>query len=306
MRRAVLFLALAGACGDDFDPYYRLTALRVLAIAAEPAAPTTGETSTIGALVYTPPGESVTSWQWSWCPFAGPANEGYPCLIDEDDLAALGGGGNVPSFDLGSAETASFESSIDPAILAAVCEGTPGQPSVVDCAGGFPVQLRLGVQSGAAQITAVREFRLRFAPEHEPNANPAIDGLVAVIGGAEQPVGDAPDTTLARGEETVIRTRIAPEVSESYTAIDEDTGQPATVRERLIVSWFVETGDLDDERTTFIDGVTTLDQALENTWEPDLTDEFERDTADLFVVVRDARGGTSWRRGTVALGAAPP
>jgi hypothetical protein len=249
----------------------------------------------------------VTSRAWSFCPFAGPANEGYPCLIDEEDLAQLGGGAaaSVPPFDLGSGETASLENTIDPAILAAVCAGTPDQPAVVDCEGGFPVQVKLVVSAGEARITSVRELRLRFAPEHEPNANPTIDGLVAVAAGGEQPLGDTPDTTLLRGEETVIRARVPAEASESFTGLDEDTGEPGPQKERLILSWFVESGDLDTERTAFIDGVVGLEAALENTWEPDAVDDYPRDTSDLFVVVRDSRGGVTWRRGAATLGAVP-
>ncbi len=299
---AVLAVAASG-CGEDFESISRLSSLRVLALQAEPAAPANGETSTLSALVYTPPGVSVTSYAWSWCPFAGPASEGSKCLVTEAELAAMGV--QVPPFDLGSAETASFEHNLDPALLASICGATaPGQPSFLDCEGGLPVQVKLVVTAGAEQITAINTLRLRFAPEHEANANPPIDGLSAVVAGTEVPVDLAPGPTLLRGEETDVRAQVQPTASEGYMGLDE-MGLPVAVREALVLSWFVESGELKDERTAFIDGVVELAPALENVWEPGLLKDYDRPTADLIVVIRDSRGGVSWRRGTVTLGDAP-
>ena len=167
-----LSAGLTTGCSEGFDPYNRLATPRVLAIQSDPVAPAPGETTTLSALLYEPPEDAVASMSWSWCPFAGSAAEGYPCLISEEELAELNGGDSpVPSYDLGDGETATFEHSLDPALLAAVCEGTADQPELLDCEGGFPVQLKLTVESeggGAGGQRAHHATPLRRQPRAQP------------------------------------------------------------------------------------------------------------------------------------------
>lgn len=294
MRRFALALAAvvgAAACGPGFDPPSLLLGLRVLGVRSEPVTPAAGESTTLSALVYAPPGAAPVTYAWSWCPFPGAASDGYPCLVSEAELAELTGGAPVPPYDLGDAETATFEHTIDPDLLRTVCTGSPGQPAAVDCATGFPIQIKLVVTSGAESITAVKRLRLRFEDTHEPNANPIVDGLE---------VADE----LARRVEAPIHVLVPPESSETFMGTDE-RDQPIEEKERLIVSWFVETGSVGDDITAFIDGRTPLADALENTWKPDGAEDYAPATSDLIVVVRDNRDGTSWTRTTVALGAEP-
>ena len=52
-----MLLALASGCaGEEFDPFNRLTSLRVLAIKSEPVAPAPGEVTTLSSLLYVPEG----------------------------------------------------------------------------------------------------------------------------------------------------------------------------------------------------------------------------------------------------------
>jgi hypothetical protein len=298
-----LSAGLATGCSEGFDPYNRLSTPRVLAIQNDPVAPAPGETTTLSALLYEPPEDAVATMSWSWCPFAGPAAQGYPCLVTEEELAALNGGGSpVPAYDLGQGETATFEHSLDPALLDAVCQGTADQPELLDCEGGFPVQIKLTVESeGGAQVDSVRTMRLRFDDSHEPNLNPWVEGLLAVIDDEEQQIGDEPSVTLPRRAETVIRAQVPEDVIESYTGLD-DEGEPEERVEQLIFTWFVESGDTKSQRTTFIDEVEPLEDAVENEWEPDGTDDYPRDTSQVVVVVRDDRDGVAWLSGVVTLG----
>ena len=55
-------------------------------------------------------------------------------------------------------------------------------------------------------------------------------------------------------------------------------------------------------RTTFIDEVEPLEDAVENEWEPDGVDDYPRDTSQVVVVVRDDRDGVAWMSGVVTLG----
>jgi hypothetical protein len=302
---AAAALALAG-CGDDFVPFNRLVSLRVLAIQSEPVAPLTDESATLTPLVYTPPGAGAVSYEWSWCPFPGSGNDGYPCLVSEEEVRDLAGASadSIPPFDLGSDPTAVFDNSIEPDLLELLCEGTTQVPSLVSCEGGFPVQLRLTVRAGDQEVVTVRTLRLRFDPDSEPNANPAIGGLAAVVGDDEVELGDEPAVDLPRGEETTIRARVDDDAAEPYTGTGDD-GEPVAARERLIFTWFIESGDTSDERTVFIDDAVALADASEVEWEPAREDDFAGAVSAFILVLRDDREGVSWRRVTAGLEDSP-
>jgi hypothetical protein len=310
-RRALaVALALSGlsvGCAEGFDPYNRLGDLRVLALRSEPAAPGPGETTALDALVYLPPGDTVASYQWSWCPYTGPSTDGYPCLISEDELAELAGDRDFPPYDLGTEATASFAHTLDPDLLAGVCASAAdvGEASLIDCAEGFPARVTLVVRGeSGAEIETVRTLHLRFDEDQEPNANPIVTGLRAVLDGDEEVIGEEPTLTLLRNEETVVRADVPEESIESYTGVDDD-GAPEERVEELILTWFVESGDTKSERTAFLDGIEPLEDATENEWEPDAVDDYERETSSIYVIVRDDRDGIAWVRGEVALGEAP-
>jgi hypothetical protein len=306
-----LAAALAGAsagCAEEFDPYNRLTALRVLAIRSEPPTPGPGETATLSALVYAPPDEPPLSYEWSWCPMAGPAGEGYPCLVSPEQVAMLEQAGIVlPPFDLGSGPTATLAHTIDPALIAQLCAGTAGVlPQLPDCEGGFPVKIRLTVRSGDRALIAVRDLRLRFDPATEPNQNPVIEGILAE---AEVdrfvPVTEQEAPTLPRDEETVIRALVSESQSEEYSGRDIEL-RPARVRELLMLTWFIESGSTRSEQTSFIFGEVPIMDAVSNEWTPARTKDYAGDRSRVIVVLRDSRGGVSWTEGAVTLGGDPP
>jgi hypothetical protein len=299
---ALLAPALAAGCGADFDPYNRLTKLRVLAIRSEPPAPAAGETAILTPLLYIPDGDPPVAFQWSWCPAPGSASEGYPCLVTAAELAQ--GGASVPPFELGSGATAAFMHTVDPALLQGLCGGIPGALDKPDCAGGFPVQVKLTLTSASAQVTTVLTLRLRFDPSDPPNRNPRVDGLEAMLEAGPQPIGDEPAVVLPRQTNTTVRAAVPEEDAERYPGLDA-AGDPAEVRERLTLSWFVESGDLDDGRTGFIEGVTDFATAVTTRWKPASEKDYPRDASRIVVVVRDNRGGVAWRTGAVRLGAAP-
>jgi len=309
-RALVVALALSAGvsagCSEGFDPYNRLTGLRVLAIQSEPVAPAPDETTTLTPLIYLPPGDAVASMSWSWCPYAGPSSQGYPCLISEEQLAQLAGGADdLPPYDLGSGETASFDHTLDPDLLASVCAGAADQPELLDCEEGFPARVTLTVRSDSGEeVETVRILHLRFTDDQEPNQNPVVDGLRAVVDGGDEVIGDEPTVTLPRNTDTVVRADVPDDVIESYTGTDDD-GQPEERVEELVLTWFVESGDTKSERTAFIDEIEPLEDAIENEWSPDGPDDYPRDTSQIVVVVRDDRDGVAWASGSVALGDAP-
>jgi hypothetical protein len=301
-----LLLALAApACEDPFDPYNRLTSLRVLAIRADPPLPAPGETSTFSALVYSKPDDPPLSFKWSWCPQPGPAEEGYPCRISEDQVTALAAAGvTLPSFDLGDQPTAQLTHAVDPLILTQLCEGA-GLPQVPRCEGGFPIQIRLTITSATKTVTAVRELRLRLGAAAEANTNPTIEGLMAQPPEQElQALDEQASMTLPRHEKSVIRAVVPEAVAEEYDGLDNDR-RPARVHEILALTWFVESGDTKSERTSFIHGQIPLADALENQWTPARTKDYESSRSRIIVVIRDSRGGVAWREGSVMLGETP-
>ena len=94
------------------------------------------------------------------------------------------------------------------------------------------------------------------------------------------------------------------DVIETYTGLD-DQGDPVESVEQLTLTWFVESGDTQSQRTAFIDDVEPLDDASQNEWEPDGETDYPRDTSEVVVVVRDDREGVAWGRGVVTLGDPP-
>ena len=115
---------------------------------------------------------------------------------------------------------------------------------------------------------------------------------------------DGPLVTVPRQVETRLQVDMAESVAEVYLGKDDD-GNPATLTERLFLTWFIETGDTDDQRTSFYSGSTNFADLLKNNWTPGAVKNYPSDTARIFVVAHDNRGGVSWRTGTVNLGPAP-
>lgn len=287
-------------CGGDFDPYERLTSLRILAIQSEPVAPAPGEMTTLSALVYVPPPADgapapTVTMKWSWCPFVGPANAGYPCLVTEEQVRSVAG--DVPPFDLMGNFTAQFKHTLDPAMLRLICNGMAGLPKPPDCSDGFPVTVQLTVSTGDDQETAIRPLHLLLEPAKEPNTNPTISGLVTrEADGDEHALQGA---LLRRLADNNVRAIADESAAETY---HDSTG--LAVRERLYISWFVETGTMKHPRTGFNPGAdppTLFPDLLPNTWRPAGTDVYKRSTAQLFAVLRDSRDGVMWTNATATL-----
>jgi hypothetical protein len=306
---AVLAAAGGGACTQDFPPFNRLDSLRVLAIQAEPAAPLTGETTTLTPLIFTPGDPADVTYRWSWCPAPGPAEQGYKCLITEEELTAALGGATLPSFYRGESPTATLENALPAAALAAICGGTvPGLPAP-NCSGGFPVQIALDVTQGGETVQSVVTVKMRFdGATQAPNANPKIDDLTAFRDGTWHsiPTTAVDDTfALPRDAATRLKAVVVPEASEIYDGLDE-TDKPAQgLHERLYLTWFIESGDTDNARTSFIFDRTPFETMLNNTWTPAVSRLYPDNTARLYVVIHDSRGGVGWRSGIVQLEPTP-
>ena len=305
---AMAGLALLSGCSPDFEPYNRLRSLRVMAIQSEPAAPITGETATLSALVFTAGEDQSVTYSWSWCPFPAPAEQGYRCLVTEDQLAPFG---PLPPLNLGTGTTAMLPNSIAPEILRMLCEGTEASPIIPNCNNGFPIQIRLAVHTDAGatdpadDVVAVVTARWRFDPATTPNANPTVDGLSVVLDGQPTPIDDQATVTLPRDRNRNLLLAVSPSASETYQGMN-DEGETAELQERLFVTWFIETGNTDSSRTSYFPDRTSFEEMLKNMWTPAPEDEhYPKDTARIYTVIHDNRGGVGWRSGTVRLGSTP-
>jgi hypothetical protein len=301
-RSALLLAGVAlvmCGCERPFDPYNRLTKFRVLALIADPPTPAPGETSTLSALTYLPGAGVGTALPglghaWSLCLAPGSADAGFPCAAP---------------IDLGTKATATLVHDSDPATLARICAGDSPAPAPFDCDGGFPAQIKLTVTSpGGDTIVAVSEIRLRFAADDSANLRPTVDGLAVVKDGVDVPLAPPdsgePLVTLPRNVETAIKAVVPAAASESYLGRDDDL-RPALVHERLVFTWFVETGSTEQEHTGYLEGAGSLERNLTNKWTPGLHRDFPGPRAHLVVVARDNRGGVGWRAGLVGLEASP-
>jgi hypothetical protein len=285
-----------------------LTTFRVLALVADPPTPGPGETTKLTALSYLPGvgvGEDLPgiTYKWSWCPFPGTANDGYQCRVTQAQVDMLGGAASLTPLDLGTGSSASLANSVDPALLTQLCAGVPGQPRLIECDGGFPVQVKVVMTTATDSITAVVNVRFRYNGTMTPNARPYIEGLAAEIGKVDVPIGLEPAALLPRDKESIVKAFAPESISESYLGLDDNL-QPKQVRERLVFTWFVETGDMDEDHTGFVEG-GSLVKNLRNKWIPAPTDKFAPRVARLVVVVRDNRGGVGWRDGFVYLSEKP-
>jgi hypothetical protein len=307
--------ATATGCGGSFDPYNRLNSIRVLALRSDPVRPTVGETSKLSAMIYTPNEIAPASFEWSWCPVTTAA--GADCPFSSAQLTEMA---QVPiNLELGSTPEASFVHNIPPALLTTLCAGAPNFPAP-DCADGYPIQLRLKVCTDADPaschdtdhaVEAVRPMRLRFRDSDQANANPTIDSLYAIVGGASQPLDPASLPPLKRHQETVIGANInIDQDSEPYRGKD-DSGAAADVFERLNLSWFVESGDTDHMRTAYIKGQVTVEDATRIKWTPAYQKDeknsrrADHDRAKVVVIIRDDRDGVGWAQGAATLEPAP-
>jgi len=301
----VSFVCLgAFGCADEFDPYTEVAGLRLLGIRSSPPELVPEADATLDALVTTD-----ATYAWSWCPlaFGGVAED--ECPVTEVELAQLiaasGSSAEAPPYDLGSEATTTFTHSIPPDLLAGICQAFSEQdlPEGVprpECNGIFEISIRLRVSTAEAQVTGTRSLGLIYQEGVVPNVNPAVLGGEISVRGAPPFVlsGDAP-TTATRDVEY----RLDLDVDESSPEMFEtqDGDETVTELESLTMTWFYEGGEMDKDRSSFIDGVTTLENLGENLFRTPLLEEFAPNSSRLFFVLRDERGGMDWFSSTLEL-----
>lgn len=308
--RSVVFGALclavaavaSAACTirDDSTRANQIEGLRVLGVASEPADLVQGESTTISALVFDQDDRAV-SYQWSWCIARGTSEDGYLCSITEPDLEAawaeLNTGVELPPYDLGTGETASFEMFFEPEQAFGLCEiltrdDAEPELGLFTCLSSLGLSIELRVTAGADQIVAIKDIPI-LVDGDERNQNPVIgpNFTRTLRGGAELGAGEP---LQLEGVYDVVADI---DVSQSETflpAAREGLPPPEPRGESLFLSWFVTVGSTHrkgEQRTSYFD-TGSIESLIENTW--DMPFELETSTARIFLVLRDERGGTTW------------
>lgn len=290
---------LLAACGDNFTPYSKLDRLRVLAVAAEPPVPLPRQATTLSALVFSLPDEML-SYRWTWCPAQAPASEQYACALDHAGAAQLFAPfldpavPVLPALDLGSQPTAALVNPFSPAGLASLCAtglAGPGYAQQFDCDDGFPVTLVLDVATATQSLRAGFVVRLPVDETAVRNGNPSPLALALAgisLDNPSVPISVAPE------QELELRAEV-PAAAAELRPIPAFEGSPGQRLERLTVSWFADAGTLDADRTSFIEGKTSLVDASTNRWKAPPADAWPADgRIEFAAVVRDDRGGVGW------------
>jgi hypothetical protein len=268
-------LALVG-CAKDFEGPELLNHVRVLAMQAEPPQPSTGQSTTVRALVYQPPakGESgaqevVTGYHWSWCPISTSSQDPSQCPLDQSmaDMLFAGFSG-LPPLDLGTNETAVFTNPFPASMLAALCQGDySGLPalkqavsengalsqsgaSIFSCnIAGLPITIQLVVDAMVAgkakQFPAIFKVYLPVNDAVPPNLNPVVGAINLSEAGINYPIDEAGTWSAVRGGEAPLRLDLPLSSSEAlpdWKDVYLKSDPHVKPHEQLNVYWFADGG----------------------------------------------------------------
>jgi hypothetical protein len=266
---------------------------------SEPAMPVANQPATFQALTFVPEG-LPTAYQWTYCPVAAKAADRYACPISWAAARTVFGP-TLLDYDLGTGSEASFIHGFDPATLAGLCQSgiaTPEYFGQVDCDQGFPLTVVLDLITGADTLRAAFQVYLPLDDQAVPNTNPGLEALLADA----VPLGMDP---LPATPEKAISLSVVPAANAvEQRSIPAFEGAPGIRSERLTFSWFSNTGSFDKDRTSFLDGDTTLTAATTNPWTAPKAEGFAQ-PALFYVVARDDRGGVAWIGRQVSLEVRP-
>ena len=326
-----LLLALASAgCVPDFnDDLSRITEPQLLSLRSTPAeAKENGETS-LEALVAVLDGQTAPRVEFGLCLARKPLTQLGPinqdCLkpnAPEDVLVPLGVGQDA-KLKLPEDACRLF-GPLRPAAEAGKPAGRPVDP---DITGGFyqPFVARLGdqVSVGAVRLDcdlsgAGRDDSVKYRQQYRSNENPVLarvtlgEATLDEAGSTQVTAGDdvtfdaaweACPTTSTCGDGFCTAyedpTSCAEDCleshgctgSERYVSYDPEKQSVIARREGITVAWFASRGHFHNEQTGFSESEAETATETHNTWSPGS----ESGPATVWLVIRDTRGGQSWR-----------
>lgn len=295
-------LGLLCGCGDTFQPRNSLQEVRVLAIEASPLEVGLNETVTVKPVVHLPEGRTVASYRWHYCPINSGAVAGYQCASAACDVDI-----ESPSYDA--------EVTVAPSDALFACIGELLNESAASEAAGddensmnadditrLDTALFYELTDDEGRVFRhVKAIPLWKEKPAEINRAPVILDVaiddVSVVAGAS--------TSAVREADIAVTVTMDPESVDSFTDTRGDV-----VDEDFIISFFATAGGFDADRKDGLDVTNTLtfsaDEMAPEPWEPPLALTDDVTSLDIYVVVRDGRGGqTAAGPYTVNLSAAP-
>jgi len=270
---------LAAACGAEFTPRSALTDLRVLAIVADRLEAGPAESVTLHAVRVPPPGETLGTERWTFCPFSIGASAGYACAVPacETTLAPVSPASGFESPAVTAEPFALAQACLD--LLAASGGLPPGLP--VELPEKLEVLFRYVVKaSNRTKQEAVQRLPLYPAgAPAEPARNHPPEILSIEIGEETVWRPPAPATgvpVLLPGGSLDVLVHVNPASAEEYV----EGGR--TLKESLVVSFYTTAGRFDFDRANGPEALVKLGYEEIAPGTPE---------ALVWVVARDLRGG---------------
>jgi hypothetical protein len=282
---ALALIFVTAACAPSFGPDDSLiTAVRFIAVRADPAEGDPGTSITFTAFVAGPNGPVAgADVAWSFC--------SAPKPLTEDNIVSNA------CLDAPSLDAAGSGPSITAALPADACalfgpdvSSSASRPRDPDATGGYyqPLRADLAGTDTAFELARVHcalanapaAAASEFAAAYTLNLNPQLLPLKATIGGARADL-----TRMPAGAHAILEASWPSASAETFAYFDSVTQTVATQRESMHVAWHVTAGALDAEST----GRTSddLETTTDNAWAlPEVAG-----TVHLWVVLRDSRGG---------------
>jgi hypothetical protein len=289
---------LISACGGmGFEEFYEVSKLRTLAIGAEPPEIGPGQSATFSTLTVNPSSDAPITYQWEACLFTDGPDAYYACSETEQVGVAgipLGSGPSAElSYDLLTA------AGLDIAVICASLDGieVPDFITLPDCTRGLPLTIRLVATQGSVTEVSKKTFTLlrpEEAGREDVNTSP-VAGDLTLNGQPAQGHVLSADSTL---DEVELLLDVDLSQAQTYEPPDpaNDGQRLESNEEELNVAWFTTHGTLEYSRTYYAQGITPVDELGSNRL--DLTTGVEPETGEtitLWAVLRDDRGGISWR-----------
>lgn len=297
----------------------------MLAVSATPAEAAPGAGVSYAALVVDEHGERPdVGFDWAYCNLQKPLSElgdiASGCFTYGTDFLVELGQGPAASGKLPFQACSLFGPDVPPAQPMM----PPGRPADPDPTGGYYQPVRIIFQADGDLVLGAGESRIvcglpgatsdalaKFKMEYTPNENPVLAGVSAAVGGVETPLvaddGKSPGLAVKAGAKITLRASwpACPATgmgsgscgAEPYAFYDPEMQTVTMRREAMTVSWFATAGSFDSDRTgrDEDDVTTTSDDA----WTAPAT---ATPGVLVWVVLRDARGGVTWKRFRIDVG----
>jgi hypothetical protein len=208
-----------------------------------------------------------------------------------DLSAALDPDGGVQiDYALGDGGSAVLSYPAATRLLSEACAPADGGTGRLNCGSDFwTVGVYLTVTAGGEDLQSFRRLSVRLKAPGSIDHNPTVTGLtVQPDAGAVQLLAKAPESD-----------------SETYAATLRDGGTE-TWAKGLILSWYVEDGELAHATTVLPDGPADAGRdwpaLLANSWTP----PSPAHAVESILVLRDTRGGVGWARQSIAADGGTP